>query len=92
MPAGGQVTVRTRAEGDRAVLEVEDTGPGIPPENRARVLEPGVTTKASGSGLGLALGARIAQGHGGTLEVDGGSTGGALLRLRIPCAEGSAAV
>jgi len=84
MVAGGQVTVRTRAEGDRAVLEVEDTGPGIAAEDRARVLEPGVTSKATGSGLGLALGARIAQGHGGSLEVDAGATGGALLRLRIP--------
>ncbi len=84
MPSGGEVTVRTRADGDWAVLEVEDTGPGIPGEDRARVLEPGVTTKASGTGLGLALGARIAQGHGGTLEVDSGAAGGALLRLRIP--------
>jgi nitrogen fixation/metabolism regulation signal transduction histidine kinase len=84
MAPGGQVTVRTRADGDRALLEVEDTGPGIPAEDRARVLEPGVTSKASGSGLGLALGARIAQGHGGSLEVDAGATGGALLRLRIP--------
>src|SRR6516164_8861766 len=82
MPSGGQVTVRTRGDADRAVLEVEDTGPGIPPENRARVLEPGVTTKASGSGLGLALGARIAQGHGGTLEIDTAPGGGALLRMR----------
>ncbi|HVP62266.1 MAG TPA: ATP-binding protein [Myxococcaceae bacterium] len=89
MPSGGQVTVRTRADGDRAVLEVEDTGPGIPADDRARVLEPGVTTKASGTGLGLALGARIAQGHGGTLEVDTGAGGGALLRLRIPRAPGS---
>jgi len=48
------------------------------------VLEPGVTTKADGTGLGLALGARIAQGHGGTLEVDTGAGGGAMLRLRIP--------
>jgi signal transduction histidine kinase len=84
MSSGGQVTVRTRADGDRAVLEIEDTGPGIPPEDRAEVLEPGVTTKASGTGLGLALGARIAQGHEGTLEVDTGAAGGALLRLRIP--------
>ena len=84
MPSGGEVTVRTRAEADRAVLEVEDTGPGIPPEERSRVLEPGVTTKASGTGLGLALGTRIAQGHGGTLEIDGGPGGGALIRLRIP--------
>ncbi|HTS79715.1 MAG TPA: ATP-binding protein [Myxococcaceae bacterium] len=87
MPSGGRVTVRTRAEGSWALLEVEDTGPGIASEDRARVLEPGITTKASGTGLGLALGARIAQGHGGTLEVDGATTGGALLRLRIPRAE-----
>ncbi|HET6983953.1 MAG TPA: HAMP domain-containing sensor histidine kinase [Myxococcaceae bacterium] len=84
MPSGGQVTVRTRADGERAVLEVEDTGPGIPAADRARVLEPGVTTKASGTGLGLALAARIAQGHGGTLEIDTAPGGGALLRLRIP--------
>ena len=84
MPSGGQVTVRTTAQADRAVLEVEDTGPGIPTDARARVLEPGVTTKADGTGLGLALGARIAQGHGGTLEVDTAAGGGALLRLRIP--------
>ena len=91
MPSGGQATVRTRADGERAVLEVEDTGPGIPTQERERVLEPGVTTKASGSGLGLALGARIAQGHGGTLEVDGGAAGGALIRLRIPRAEAGGA-
>ena len=84
MPSGGQVTVRTRADGERAVLEVEDTGPGIPAADRVRVLEPGVTTKASGTGLGLALAARIAQGHGGTLEIDTAPGGGALLRLRIP--------
>jgi len=84
MPSGGQVTVRTRADADRAVLEVEDTGPGIAVDDRARVLEPGVTTKASGTGLGLALGARIALGHGGTLEVDDGRAGGAVIRLRIP--------
>src|SRR5215468_3428450 len=84
MPSGGQVTVRTKVEGDRAVLEVEDTGPGIPADLGPRVLEPGVTTKAGGTGLGLALGTRIAQGHGGTLEVDGASGGGALVRLRIP--------
>ncbi len=84
MPAGGQVTVRTRDDAGRAVLEVEDTGPGIPADARARVLEPGVTTKADGTGLGLALGARIAQGHGGTLEVDTAGGGGALLRLRLP--------
>ena len=89
MPSGGAVTVRTRADGDRAVLEAEDTGPGIPAADRARVLEPGVTTKASGSGLGLALAARIAQGHGGTVEVDGGASGGALIRLRIPREPGS---
>ena len=84
MPGGGRVEVRTRADGDWGVLEVEDSGPGIAPADRERVLEPGVTSKPEGTGLGLALGARIAQGHGGSLEVDTGAGGGALIRLRLP--------
>ena len=70
-PAGGAVTVRVRA-GERPRLEVEDSGPGIPPDLRQRVFErfyrvPGQTTP--GTGLGLAIAREIARGHGITIDL-----------------------
>ena len=53
-----------------AHLEIEDSGPGIPPEDRLKILEPYFTKKAGGTGLGLA--SRICQEHQGALEVDVG--------------------
>ena len=58
MPEGGDLTLRTRDEGDHAVLEVDDTGPGIPEALRARIFEPYFTTKPAGAergGLGAAV-------------------------------------
>lgn len=69
-PAGGRVTVRVRTEHGCTVLEVEDDGPGIPPEEREKVFErfyrmPGGSPE--GCGLGLAIVREIAQGHGATV-------------------------
>ncbi|HJW31993.1 MAG TPA: ATP-binding protein [Holophagaceae bacterium] len=63
--ARGTVRIRLQVEGDRALLAVEDDGPGVAPENRERLFEPAFTTKRKGSGLGLAIVRRIAQDHGG---------------------------
>jgi nitrogen fixation/metabolism regulation signal transduction histidine kinase len=84
MPQGGRIQVRARPEGSQVWLEVEDQGPGIPPEQRARIFEPYFTTKASGTGLGLAICARIAAEHGGRLSVEPGSGRGACFRLALP--------
>jgi signal transduction histidine kinase len=84
MPEGGRLTVRTRAEDDEAVLEIEDTGAGIPDEVRARIFEPFFTTKASGTGLGLAVVRRIVEGHGGTVVVRSGAGGGTVFGLKFP--------
>jgi two-component system nitrogen regulation sensor histidine kinase NtrY len=92
MPQGGPVLVRTRRDGEHAVLEVEDGGPGIPSDERARVFDPGFSRKPEGWGLGLALAARIAAAHGGTLEADGSVLGGALFRFRLPLSTSSAPV
>jgi two-component system NtrC family sensor kinase len=69
MPEGGVVTVETApGDGGMVVLRVSDTGPGVPPELRARLLEPFFTTKPSGTGLGLAMVWGIIQQHRGRLS------------------------
>lgn len=69
MPTGGTLTLATRAEGDYAVLEVRDSGPGISAETRSRVFEPFFSTKANGTGLGLSLSRQILEAHAGALEL-----------------------
>ncbi|HET8722928.1 MAG TPA: GAF domain-containing protein [Anaeromyxobacteraceae bacterium] len=86
MPRGGLLEVRTRAEKGFAVVEVADSGPGIPPELRPRVFEPFFTTKATGTGLGLAVVRRIAEGHGGSVELAPDQGSGTTFVLRLPLA------
>jgi signal transduction histidine kinase len=86
MPKGGRIFVRLRRDAGGVLLEVEDTGPGIPEEIRSRIFEPFFTTKATGTGLGLAVVKRIVQGHGGDISV-GSLTGcGARVQIRLPVA------
>ncbi len=89
MPRGGRLTVRTFVEDAAAVVEVEDTGPGIPELVRARVFEPFFTTKATGTGLGLPVVKRIVEGHGGELRLRTGPTG-TCFSLHFPLAPGPA--
>jgi PAS domain S-box-containing protein len=87
MPAGGALTIRTsHPSGDDAVLEVQDTGVGIPEEVRARIFEPFFTTKGSerGIGLGLSVVHGIVTGHGGTIEVASRPGQGATFRIALP--------
>jgi two-component system sensor histidine kinase PhoQ len=68
------------------VLEVEDDGAGIPPAERARVLERGARADESvaGQGIGLAVAREIASAYGGVLEIGESRLGGALVRVRLP--------
>lgn len=73
-PAGGSVTVRVRANAadELAILEVEDTGPGIPPSERAHVFERFyriLGSNVEGSGLGLAIVREIAQQHNAIVDI-----------------------
>jgi two-component system sensor histidine kinase TctE len=84
---GGRVTVRTGHDGGESYVEVEDDGPGIPPQERERVLErfyrvPG--TPGTGSGLGLAIVREIAAGHAGTVSLDDNGHRGCRVALKFP--------
>jgi signal transduction histidine kinase len=93
MPKGGTLRVGARrADGPLPEVQVEisDTGPGIPPEVRARIFEPFFTTKAKGTGLGLALVKRIVESHSGRLALESQPGQGTTFRLFLPCeAEGA---
>ncbi len=65
----GRITVSAKLEGKEAVIDVVDNGIGLPKENRARLLEPYVTTREKGTGLGLAIVGRILEEHGGRIEL-----------------------
>ena len=88
MPEGGQIAIRLATEGPHAALEVRDDGPGIPEDRRERIFEPFYSTKAGGTGLGLATVARIVADHGGTIAVDSGpdKRPGAAFIVRLPLA------
>ncbi|BDG09272.1 sensor histidine kinase [Anaeromyxobacter paludicola] len=90
MPEGGALRASARAEGGEVLVEVRDSGPGIPPEVAAHVFEPFYTTKASGTGLGLAIVRQAAETHGGAVEVESPPGGGALFRMRLPVAGAAA--
>jgi signal transduction histidine kinase len=72
-----------------AVVEVTDSGPGVPEELRQRIFYPFFTTKETGSGVGLALAHKAVTGHGGCLEVETPAGGGATFRVRLPLGEGA---
>jgi nitrogen fixation/metabolism regulation signal transduction histidine kinase len=83
-PPTPKIRVSLRREGDFFALEVEDNGPGIPPELRDVAFDPYVTTKNTGTGLGLAIVKKIAVEHGGTVTAEQSALGGARLRLVLP--------
>ena len=78
--------IAARLADGRAVLSVEDDGPGIAPADRERVFDPDYSTKGRGSGLGLAIVARIAAEHGGTVRVEENAPHGCRFLLEWPAA------
>jgi PAS domain S-box-containing protein len=81
---GGRITVTIARQGDTAVVEVRDTGPGIPADIRDQIFEPFFTTKARGGGLGLPIARRTAELHGGVLTLDCPPEGGTAVTARLP--------
>lgn len=86
-PAGGQVTLHCHSDEEAVLIEVADSGPGIPPAERERVFERFhrvAGTQPSGSGLGLPIAREIARSHGGTITIEDGPDGGSSVRVRLP--------
>jgi signal transduction histidine kinase len=85
MSTGGTLRIACRAdEGGRVVVDVEDTGVGIPPEHLSRIFDLYFTTKKDGSGIGLSMVYRIVQLHDGEVEVQSTPGHGTRFRLMFP--------
>ncbi|MDQ4109242.1 MAG: ATP-binding protein [Actinomycetota bacterium] len=89
-PPGSPISVRLRQEGDDALIEVTDHGPGIPRDKREAVFEPFADWRPPGyedrpgTGLGLFIIRAIAHGHGGDASISDGPAGGTMLTVRLP--------
>ena len=86
MPRGGWLTIATRLDGDRAIVEVGDTGSGIPSEYIARIYDPFFTTKAigQGTGLGLSITYGIVREHDGAIDCDSTVGQGTRFTVSLP--------
>ena len=85
----GDVRLVVREEAEWALIQVCDSGPGVPPEQQQRIFEPfyrlpGASEREGGVGLGLALVKSIAERHGGTVRCTNRPEGGACFEIRLP--------
>jgi signal transduction histidine kinase len=87
---GGQVTLAARRESGGHTVLVRDTGRGIEPDHLPRIFDLYFTTKADGTGVGLAVTQQIVTAHGGTIEVDSRPGAGTTMTVRLPAGEENA--
>ncbi|RPJ70255.1 MAG: hypothetical protein EHM24_16120 [Acidobacteria bacterium] len=83
-PAGGRVTVMARSGPKEHTIEVRDTGGGIDPDDLPRIFDLYFTTKADGTGIGLAVTQQIIAAHGGTIEVESKPGQGTAMTVHLP--------
>jgi signal transduction histidine kinase len=84
MPQGGTLTLRTRDEDGKVLIEVADTGSGLTPEDCARIYTPYYTSKQHGTGLGLAIVQSIVSDHGGRIRVQSEPGCGTTFVIELP--------
>jgi signal transduction histidine kinase len=84
MPQGGVLTVRSRVSGDDIVIQFQDSGVGIPPEDLIKIFDPFYTTKEKGTGLGLAVSYNIVKKMNGTLTVESEVGQGTTFTVSLP--------
>jgi signal transduction histidine kinase len=83
----GQITLRTRFNDYEYIISIEDNGTGISPEHMGAIFEPYLTTKSSGSGLGLLIVRRIVREHGGEIAIESEESQGTRVIIHLPRAE-----
>src|SRR3989441_3746557 len=94
-PEGTRIAVRIERADDRAIVRVQDEGPGVPPQDRARIFEPYARGVAhddiAGSGIGLFAARRVVEGQGGDLWLEDAAGGGAVFAFTLPLARAGTA-
>jgi signal transduction histidine kinase len=85
MHGKGEITIRTRKEGDKVIVEIQDNGPGVPPGIKKRIFEPFFTTKPPGlgTGLGLHIAYTVINNHGGRIDLTS-EPGKTCFQITIP--------
>lgn len=87
MPAGGELSLRTRAAGDYIEVSIADTGTGLTEEECSRIFTPYYTSKQHGTGLGLAIVQSVVSDHGGRISVESAKNKGTMFRIELPRGE-----
>jgi two-component system NtrC family sensor kinase len=89
----GAITIQTRAQEGRVLVEFADSGPGLPPEYLLKIFDPFFTTKRAdkGTGLGLSISRNIMQRLGGDIQAENGKQGGCRFTVSLPTDQGTAA-
>lgn len=88
MESGGELMIRTLRQGDRALIQISDTGCGIEPEKNRKIFEPFYSSRPDGTGLGLPTARRIVEAHGGTIKVTSEPGKGTAFAILLPLAGG----
>jgi signal transduction histidine kinase len=88
---GGELKIRiqpaTSEAGKEVTVEIEDSGPGVPPELKEQIFNPFFTTKKTGVGLGLAIVSKIVDAHGGSVKLSSPPGRGACFRVSFPAVQ-----
>jgi len=84
MESGGTLSVSIHPENDNVVIEISDTGPGIPPQIMKRIFDPFFTTRQNGTGLGLAITKKIIDLHQGHISIVSSAGNGTCVRIELP--------
>jgi signal transduction histidine kinase len=84
MNESGILSIRAKREDGYAVIEIEDTGQGISLTEQAKIFQPFYTTKEDGTGLGLSICQKIAQDHGGSLDIQSVIGRGSVFSFKLP--------